>query len=121
MVLDPVVNPDGRDRYVEWYRSVAGATPNWRERLDDGLLDIRVAVAGTPLCRTRLVLAAATGRLGRSAVFKAWRTTNMHITSANGEMRLARDGETFDGTSEFDIVKNGDRLAVYTPQPPEGT
>jgi hypothetical protein len=28
VVLDPVVNPDGRDRYVEWYRSVAGATPN---------------------------------------------------------------------------------------------
>ena len=28
VVIDPVVNPDGRDRYVEWYRSVVGATPN---------------------------------------------------------------------------------------------
>lgn len=95
-----------------------GLAPTWRERLDDGQLDIRVAVGGTPLCRTRLVLAAATGRLGRSPVFKAWRTTNMHVTSAAGDTRLARDGETFDGTRGFDIVKNGDRLAVYTPRPP---
>ena len=28
VVLDPVSNPDGRARYVEWYRQVAGAEPN---------------------------------------------------------------------------------------------
>ena len=28
VVMEPVVNPDGRDRYVQWYRSVAGETPN---------------------------------------------------------------------------------------------
>ena len=28
VVMEPVVNPDGRDRYVQWYRSVAGATPD---------------------------------------------------------------------------------------------
>jgi diacylglycerol kinase family enzyme len=93
-----------------------GLAPTWRDRLDDGLLDVRVAVAGEPFCRTRLVLAAATGRLSRSPVFRTWRTTNMHISSADGPLRLARDGETFDGTSAFDVLKNGDRLAVYTPR-----
>ncbi|MEX2569928.1 MAG: M14 family metallopeptidase [Gemmatimonadota bacterium] len=28
VVIDPVTNPDGRDRYVQWYRSVVGETPN---------------------------------------------------------------------------------------------
>jgi hypothetical protein len=28
VVIDPVVNPDGRDRYVNWYRSVVGDEPN---------------------------------------------------------------------------------------------
>ena len=28
IVLDPCLNPDGRDRYVNWYNQVASATPN---------------------------------------------------------------------------------------------
>lgn len=28
VVLDPCLNPDGRDRYVNWYNSVVGAAPN---------------------------------------------------------------------------------------------
>ena len=28
VVIDPVANPDGRDRYVNWYRSVRGVEPN---------------------------------------------------------------------------------------------
>ena len=41
----------------------------------------------------------------------------MHIQSTDGPLRLARDGETFDATAEFDILKNGDRIAIYTPHP----
>jgi hypothetical protein len=28
VVIDPTTNPDGRDRYVNWFTSVVGATPN---------------------------------------------------------------------------------------------
>ncbi|HEU0052948.1 MAG TPA: M14 metallopeptidase family protein, partial [Longimicrobium sp.] len=28
VIIDPVTNPDGRDRYVQWYRSVRGERPN---------------------------------------------------------------------------------------------
>jgi hypothetical protein len=28
VVIDPVTNPDGRDRYVQWFTSVVGAKPN---------------------------------------------------------------------------------------------
>ena len=92
-----------------------GMAPTWRERLDDGQLDVRVADASQPFCRARLVLAVITGRLGRSPVFQTWRTTNLHVESMDGPLRLARDGETFDGTAAFDIGKNGDRIAIYAP------
>ena len=39
----------------------------------------------------------------------------MHVESTDGPLRLARDGETFDGSDEFDIGKDGRRLAVFTP------
>jgi len=28
VIIDPCINPDGRDRYVNWYNSVVGKTPN---------------------------------------------------------------------------------------------
>ncbi|MBS1914686.1 MAG: zinc carboxypeptidase [Bacteroidetes bacterium] len=28
VVIDPCINPDGRDRYINWYNSVVGKTPN---------------------------------------------------------------------------------------------
>jgi len=28
VIIDPCINPDGRDRYVNWYNSVVGAQPN---------------------------------------------------------------------------------------------
>jgi diacylglycerol kinase family enzyme len=94
-----------------------GMAPTWRERLDDGQLDVRVVDASHPFCRTRLVLAALTGTLRRSRVFQTWRTTTVHVHAADGPLRLARDGETFDGDHDFEVTKNGARLAVYTPRP----
>jgi hypothetical protein len=76
----------------------------------DGQLDVRVADAAHPFSRARLVIAVATGRLHR--------TTGLRVRSADGPLRLARDGESFDGTEDFDIVKAGDRLAMYAPRPP---
>jgi diacylglycerol kinase family enzyme len=95
----------------------AGMAPTWRERLDDGQLDVRVADASQPLSRTRLVLAVLTGRMHRSRVFRSWSTTTVTVRRADGPLRLARDGETFDGTDHVEITKNGERLVVYAPRP----
>jgi diacylglycerol kinase family enzyme len=120
-----VVEIDGR-QYRLWTVFVGncryqpeGMAPTWRSRLDDGQLDVRVADASHPFSRTRLVLAVMTGRLHRSGVFRSWHSTTMRVRSPDGPLRLARDGETFDGADTFDIVKNGDRLAVYAPRPAE--
>jgi undecaprenyl-diphosphatase len=96
-----------------------GMAPTWRERLDDGELDVRVVDASHPFCRTRLVLAALTGTLRHSPVFDTWPATSLTVASADGPLRLARDGETFDGADRFEVTKNGVRLPVFTP-PPEG-
>jgi diacylglycerol kinase family enzyme len=93
-----------------------GMAPTWREQLDDGRLDVRVVDASHPFSRTRLVLAALTGTLRRSRVFERWPATTLHVRSADGPLRLARDGETFDGDDEFEIAKNGSRLVVFTPR-----
>jgi undecaprenyl-diphosphatase len=115
------VTLDGRHRQL-WIVFVGncrylpeGMAPTWRERLDDGQLDIRVVDASHPFCRTRLVAAALTGTLRRSRVFETWQTTGLHVRSDDGPLRLARDGETFDGADDFEIGKNGQRLAVFTP------
>jgi undecaprenyl-diphosphatase len=110
-------------RHVLWLAFVGncrympdGMAPTWRERLDDGQLDVRVVDAAHPFCRTRLVLAVMTGTLRRTRVFSTWRTTAMVVASADGPLRLARDGETFDGPDQVEIRKDDDRLVVFTPR-----
>jgi undecaprenyl-diphosphatase len=120
---EPVeVDLDGRRRRL-WIAFVGncrylpeGMAPTWRERLDDGRLDVRVVDAGHSFSRTRLALAAATGTLRRSRVFETWVTDELPVRSANGALRLARDGETFDGADAFAVAKTGERLAVFTPR-----
>jgi len=96
-----------------------GFAPSWRERLDDGQLDIRLVDASQHFARTRLLLAVATGRLGRCRVYEAWTAKSLHVRSLDGPLRLARDGETFDGSDEFEVEKEPQPLAVYVPPPDE--
>lgn len=91
-----------------------GFAPSNRPRLDDGQLDVRVIDASHPWCRTRLVLGLVTGRLGRSPVYRQWAATSMVVRATDGDLRLACDGETFDGDAEIEVVKNGDRVVLYS-------
>ncbi|HUO46231.1 MAG TPA: phosphatase PAP2 family protein [Acidimicrobiia bacterium] len=94
----------------------SGFAPSWRERLDDGLLDVRLIDAHQPWARTRLMAALLTGRLGRSRVYEEWTTRQVRIRSLQGPLRLAADGETFDGPEEFEIRKEDQPLVVYLPE-----
>ncbi|MDQ1438953.1 MAG: hypothetical protein QOK43_2582 [Acidimicrobiaceae bacterium] len=97
----------------------AGFAPTWRERLDDGRLDVRLVDAASPWARARLLLAVLTGRLGRCRVYEAFTARELRVRSLDGPMRLARDGETFAGSAEFDIAKVDRPVVVYVP-PVEG-
>ena len=97
--------------------SPSGFAPSWRSRLDDDQIDFRYVDGSTPWARLRLVLALLTGRLGRSKVYKQIVVKELRIRSLDGKpLRLARDGETFESSSDEIVVRKlPRRLAVYCP------
>jgi undecaprenyl-diphosphatase len=92
-----------------------GLSPGWRNRLDDGRFDVRYVEGTEPWARTRLVAAVLTGQLGRSKVYRRQVVERLEIRSADGPLRLARDGETFDGGEHVEVRKHERRLVVYAP------
>ena len=117
------VEIDGRRRRV-WmvffgncrYRP-AGFTPSWRERLDDGLVDVRVVDAAVPGARARLVAAVLTGSLGRSRTYEQRTAEAVTVRSLDGALRVSRDGEVADGPDELVVRKADRRLRVYARPP----
>jgi diacylglycerol kinase family enzyme len=118
---DPIeVEIDGRARKI-WMIFIgncryhpSGFAPAWRERLDDGQLDIRI-VDARPFARSRLIASVLTGRLGRSRIYEQRVAEQLKVRSLQGPLRLARDGETFDGPDEFVVEKIPKGLKVYAP------
>ncbi|MEA2517742.1 MAG: hypothetical protein QOG16_1580 [Actinomycetota bacterium] len=94
----------------------SGFAPTWRDRLDDGKLDVRIVDASSPLARTRLIASVLTGRLGRSRIYEQRLADRVQVRSLQGPLRLARDGETFDGPEEFVIEKCPEPLQVFAPR-----
>jgi undecaprenyl-diphosphatase len=96
--------------------SPLGFAPSWRERLDDGELDVRILDGTHPWARTRLLLSVLTGRSTCRAYEQRF-VRSLHVKSLGGKVRLARDGETFGGPEEFTITKADEPLVVYGPAP----
>ncbi len=93
----------------------AGFAPSWRERLDDGKLDVRIAHGGHPFSRTRLLLSVMSGRLARCRLYEQRYVRRVEVRRIGGSLRLARDGETFDGSDDFVICKSDEPLVVFAP------
>ena len=93
----------------------AGFAPSWRERMDDGCIDVRLIDADHPFARTRLTLAVMTGRLGRSRVYEQRVVGRLPVTSRQGGLRLARDGEVQEGPGHLMLRAAAKPLVVYRP------
>jgi diacylglycerol kinase family enzyme/membrane-associated phospholipid phosphatase len=95
----------------------SGFAPTYRPNLDDGLLDVRIVDAKSPLARTRLVLALMSGRLGRSSVYQQRYAHEIELQRTDGsdKLILARDGEIGDQPPKLCIRKHPRRLVVYRP------
>lgn len=91
----------------------SGFAPSWRERLDDGCIDVRLIDAEQPLSRLRLVAAVLTGRLGRSTVYEQRLVGTLPVRSRQGGLRIARDGEVSDGPGHLTLQAAKDKLVVY--------
>ncbi len=97
--------------------SPPGLAPAWRENLDDGLLDVRLVHGGPRFARTRFALAALFGRLSACAVYSERSVESLEVVCRDGALRLAADGETFDGAASFKISKTRRGLRVALPPP----
>jgi undecaprenyl-diphosphatase len=91
----------------------AGFAPSWRERLDDGCIDVRLIDADQSFSRLRLVAAVLTGRLGRSRVYEQRLVASLPVRSRQGGLRIARDGEVSDGPGHVTLRAAADKLVVY--------
>ncbi|HUP71325.1 MAG TPA: phosphatase PAP2 family protein [Acidimicrobiales bacterium] len=94
----------------------AGFAPSWRERLDDGTLDVRIVDGVHPWSRAHLLFSVLTGRLARCRSYEQRFVKKLSIASLEGPLRLARDGETFDGPQSFIVAKADEPLVVYAPR-----
>jgi len=94
-----------------------GLAPMERQRLDDGLFDVRWIDARLRFSRTRVTAALLLGRRGRSIAVGRLVAERVEIVSHDGPLRLARDGETFDGDGSRVVVEK-DRAGLDVVAPP---
>jgi diacylglycerol kinase family enzyme/membrane-associated phospholipid phosphatase len=113
---------DGHRRHV-WLAFVGngvfgshGAAPTWRERLDDGCLDVRMVSAGRRLPRVRAVAAVLAGHLHVAPGFRAWRAGGLEVLAECDELRLARDGDVSPVAPAVRFGKHPKALAVFRPE-----
>ncbi|TDB85415.1 hypothetical protein E1264_21355, partial [Actinomadura sp. KC216] len=119
---EPVeVTVDGRELRV-WLAFVGncgygsrGAAPTWRDRLDDGWLDVRMIAGGRRVPRVRAVAAVMAGHLHILPGYRAWRATGLELVSRSGDLRLARDGEVSSLPPAVRFGKHAGALTVFTP------
>ncbi|TYB46939.1 phosphatase PAP2 family protein [Actinomadura chibensis] len=112
---------DGRRRRV-WLGFVGncgygtrGAAPTWRDRLDDGRLDVRLVATGRRVPRVRAVAAVLAGQLGVMPGYRAWRATGLEVVAPSGGLRLARDGEVSSLPGAVRFGKHAGALLVFVP------
>lgn len=92
----------------------AGFAPSDRHDLVDGLLDVRLIDADPPLSRVRLVIALLFGALTRSRVYERRCVHSISVCIDDARpIRLAADGETFDGPGAFVVAKRPAALLVH--------
>jgi undecaprenyl-diphosphatase len=113
------IDGDRCDVWLGWIGNGAysppGLAPAWREKLDDGLLDVRLVHGGPRYARTRFVFSALIGRLSSLSVYSERRVESLEVVCLDGPQRLAADGETFDGPAEFTVGKRRRALRVALP------
>jgi diacylglycerol kinase family enzyme len=69
--------------------------------------------ADRKFARLRLFTCALLRRLDRCSVYEATAVSRITVRSTSGPLRLAADGETFDGSETFEIKKYPSALAVF--------
>jgi diacylglycerol kinase family enzyme/membrane-associated phospholipid phosphatase len=112
---------DGRLRHV-WLAFIGnceygtrGTTPTWRRRLSDGRLDIRLITTTGPAGRLRALAAVLVGHLHLTPGYSAWYAGSLRLAAPEGDLRIARDGETCTVQPGVVFTKHAAALQVFCP------
>src|ERR1700742_3264575 len=89
-----------------------------RPGMASGLLDVRYLRADIPYSRARFVLAALTGTLTTSHVYKHFDAPEVDIRLLDGPRRIATDGEVGPPGRHFTFRSRSGTLVVYRLVPP---
>ncbi len=95
----------------------SGFAPSRRNRIDDGLIDVRILETGRRFSRTRILTALALGRLERSPLYHEMRVPEFRFTSEGGPTMLARDGEIGTECADATFSVRYRVLPVFRPLP----
>ncbi|WP_052168699.1 bifunctional phosphatase PAP2/diacylglycerol kinase family protein [Actinoalloteichus spitiensis] len=113
------VRIDGRERAV-WLLFVGngvyeprGFAPMTRQRMDEGLLDVRYVRADLPFSRSRFLVAALTGALHHSRTYVQQERPRFEVALLDGGTRLAVDGEVAPAGRRFRFAARHRALRVY--------
>jgi diacylglycerol kinase family enzyme/membrane-associated phospholipid phosphatase len=71
----------------------SGFAPAQRNRIDDGLIDVRILEAGRPFSKTRVMTALMAGRLARSRLYHEQHVPEFSFRCVDGPTAVAFDGE----------------------------
>jgi diacylglycerol kinase family enzyme/membrane-associated phospholipid phosphatase len=95
----------------------SGFAPSRRDRIDDGLIDVRILETGRRFSRLRILTALVLGRLERSPLYHEFWVPEFKFTAVDGPTVLARDGELGTECSEASFSVRYRVLPVFRPLP----
>lgn len=91
-----------------------GFAPSFRERLDDGLVDLRTLDASGLVATLTVLVSLVTGQLARSKRYREIHAPSLRIeVVSGGPVRIARDGELGEEADVLDVRVERRALTVF--------
>ena len=95
----------------------SGFAPAQRNRIDTGLLDVRILETGRPLSRLRIMTALIFGRLERSRLYHEHHVPELTFSAVDGPTAVAMDGEVDGQHQQFRFSVRYRVLPIFCPLP----
>ena len=95
----------------------SGFAPAQRNRIDDGLIDVRFLETGRPFSKIRVMAAMMAGRLVRSRLYHEQHVPEFSFSCVDGPTAIAFDGEVDGQHEDASFSVRYRALPVFCPQP----
>src|SRR5271165_508825 len=95
----------------------SGFAPAQRNRIDDGLIDVRILETGRRFSKLRIMIALMLGGLQRSRLYHESHVPQFSFTSIDGPTTVALDGEVAGQYEHVDFSARYRVLPVFRPLP----